>query len=120
MDFIAQLIIVKPMIPKIKKNKKAEEVIIDAGLIYSRAMVLMQNKSEQSPELMMENILSYELCGAPFSLFKVDGSMRIPKNKSQLKNKLKVEVICRINSPKVRIIDGSAVLWTISWQEREQ
>ena len=107
--------IVKPMIPKIKKNKKVEEVIIDAGLIYSRAMVLMQNKSEQSPELTMENILSYELCGVPFSLFKVDGSMRIPKNKSQLKNKLKVEVNCRVNSPKVRIIDGSAVLWTISW-----
>ena len=53
------------MIPKIKKNKKADEVIIDAGLIYSRAMVLVQNKSEQSPELMMENILSYELCLSP-------------------------------------------------------
>ena len=103
------------MIPKIKKNKKVEEVIIDAGLIYSRAMVLMQNKSEQSPELTMESILSYELFGVPFSLFKVDGSMRIPKNKSQLKNKLKVEVNCRVNSLKVQIIDGSAVLWTISW-----
>ena len=61
--------IVKPMIPKIKKNKKAEEVIIDVGLIYSRAMVLMQNKSEQSPELTMENILIYELCGVPLSLW---------------------------------------------------
>ena len=62
--------IVIPMIPKIKKNKKAEEIIIDTGLIYSRAMVLLQNKSEQSPELTMENILSYELCGVLLSLLR--------------------------------------------------
>ena len=44
--------------------------------------------------------------------------MRIPTNKSQLKKKLK-EVVSRSVNPRVQIIDGSAILWTIPWSAKE-
>ena len=94
--------IVKPMTQKIRK-KKSQDKVIDTGLIYSRAMVLLQTNPGQSEGLAMEDILPCELCATP-SLFHEDGRMRIPKSKSQLKIKLKTDVT------EVVIVDGSAIL----------
>ena len=106
--------IVKPMTPKTNK-KKVHGNVVDTGHIYCRAMVLLQTNSDRSEELSRENILSYELCGVPLSLFHEDGSTRVPKNKSQLKNISKEEVPARGVEPRVVILDGSAILWTIPW-----
>ena len=109
--------IVKPMTQKIRK-KKSQDKVIDTGLIYSRAMVLLQTNPGQSEGLAMEDILPCELCETPPSLFYEDGMMRIPKSKSQLKNKLKTDVANRgittevviVITTEVVIVDGSAIL----------
>ena len=112
--------IVKPMTPKTNKEKAHGNVIVDTRFIYCRAMVLLQTNSDRSEELSMENILSYELCGVPLSLFHEDGSMRVPKYKSQLKNILKEEgPATRGVETRVVILDGSAILWTIPWPAKE-
>ena len=97
------------------KKKAHGKVIVDRDLIYCKAMALLQNNSDRSEELSMENILSYELYGVPLSLSHEDGSMRFPHNKSQLENILNGEVHVRGLEPRVVILDGSAILWTIPW-----
>ena len=78
------------------------------------ALVLTQNDPDNS-DLNIQKILNHELFSSPLSLFNADGEMRISKSKSSLKNKLIVEMSSRTTMPKIRIVDASAVLWTISW-----
>ena len=61
---------------------------IDTSLIYSRAIVLSQNSSNQY-NLAMEDILSHELCSVTLPLFFFNGSMRVSKDKSKLKKRSK-------------------------------
>ena len=64
----------------------------------------------------MEDIFNYELSPIPTSLFKNTGEPRYPKNKSDLKNKLKVEISSRGTTPDSVFIDGCAALYSaIHW-----
>ena len=112
---------VKSMTPKNRKKKDTDSTnVIDTNLIYSRALVLTQNSSTQScdSELTVQYLLTHELFSSPLPLFYQNGEMRIAKNKSTLKNKLKVEVISRTVAPQIRIVDASAILWAIAWPSK--
>ena len=111
---------VKSMTPKNRKKKDTDINVIDTNLIYSRALVLTPNDSTQSSdsELTVQHILTHKLFSSPLPLFFQNGEMRIAKNKSALKNKLKVEVISRTVTPRIRIVDASAVLWAVSWPSK--
>ena len=112
---------VKSMTPKNRKKKDTDINVIDTNLIYSGALVLTQNDSTQSSdsELTVQHILTHELFSSPLPLFFQNGEMRIAKNKSALENKLKVEVILRTVTPRIRIVDASAVLWAVSWPSKK-
>ena len=63
----------------------------------------------------IETIFSYELAPHPTALFDDSGEMR-KTSKSVLNNKL--QVVCGLRNrqlPKVVILDGCALLWTVPW-----
>ena len=90
---------------------------IDPNLIYARALVLSQNNQVDS-DLTIQSMLTHELYSSPLSLFFPNVDMRTAKNKSSLKNKLKLEVGTRRVHPKIKIVDASAILWVVSWPSK--
>ena len=64
----------------------------------------------------MKVALTHELCPVPSSLFEDTGDLRIAKSKAGLKKKLQVEISPQNSeNPSAMIVDGCAVLWTVSW-----
>ena len=59
--------------------------------------------------------MAYELAVFPPAIFIEYGLMRPATNKSSLKKHLKVETCAIPSVPDAIIIDGSAIMWTISW-----
>ena len=101
---------VVPMsVKKAKSNAATPEY--NTELIFSRVMYLMS-----MGQIELEDIFNYELSPIPTSLFKNTGEPRYPKNKSDLKNKLKVEISSRGTTPDSVFIDGCAALYSaIHW-----
>ena len=67
-------------------------------------------------QIELEDIFNYELSPIPTSLFKDTGEPRYPKNKANLKNKLKVKVSSRCTTPNALFIDGCTALYSaIHW-----
>ena len=95
-----------------KKNIKVGSCqIYDTNLIYSRVIGL-----QASRDINMKDVLEYELCPVPASLFDENGDMRIAKSKSTLKNKLQVQHSGRqVQRPDKVLIDGCALLWVIHY-----
>ena len=97
--------------PDMKKSINIDETpVYDTGLIYSRIAGL-----QQSQDMNIKYILSYELSAVPSALFNEYGEMR-SSSKAVLKSKLQVKVLnCGISTPDAIIIDGCALLWSIHW-----
>ena len=52
-------------------------------------------------------------------MFDETGIMRFSTTKYTLKNKLQVEVPCRLtHKPQATIMDGGAILWIINWPSK--
>ena len=83
-DVIPRKVIIMAMT---KKHIKADETpVYDTELIYTRVMCL-----QQSRDINVEELLSYELSAVPPSMFDENGEMRITTTKSTMKRKLQVE-----------------------------
>ena len=105
---------VKTVVAAIKpKTKLGDDLhIIDSEFIYARVMGIMASSRNS---VSMETLFSHELAPHPTALFDDHGEMRTT-NKSTLKNKIKIECGLRnLQFPKVVILDGCAILWTIRW-----
>jgi hypothetical protein len=86
-------------------------VVYDPELIYSRVMGLQQSRN-----INIQDILSYEMSPMPASLFNEDGDMRSMKSKSVLMNKLQVSHSERFTpNAQATIIDACAILWVLRW-----
>ena len=71
-----------------------------------------------SQEVDIKKCLDYELAPVPTSMFTDEGEMRIAKSKSTLKTNLQVEVSESVSqSHDAVFLDGSALLWTVSWPQ---
>jgi len=67
-------------------------------------------------KLNLDDVLKYELAPVPMAVFDSSGDMRVAKAKSTLKRQLQVEATMRhVFKNSSLIIDGSAMLWVISW-----
>ena len=97
--------------PDVKKSIKIDDTpVYDTELLYSRIIGL-----QQSREMNIQDVLSYELSAVPSALFDKYGDMR-SSSKAMLKSKLEVEVSDRCTSkPDAIIIDGCALLWSVHW-----
>lgn len=95
-----------------KKHISVDQTpVYDTELIYTRVMCL-----QQSRDVNVEELLSYELSAVPPSMFDENGEMRITTTKSTMKRKLQVEHSSRLaSSPQVTVIDGCALLWVVQW-----
>ena len=60
-------------------------------------------------------LMNYELTFWPASMFDSDGTMRVAKAKSVLKNNLKVEAPIRQTIIDASFLDGCALLWAVTW-----
>ena len=89
---------------KSKSNAATPEY--NTELIFSSVMYLMS-----IGQIELGDIFNYELSPIPTSLYKDTGEARYPKSKSELKNKLKVEVSSRNMNPNAILIDGCAALY---------
>lgn len=58
----------------------------------------------------MEDVPKYKLSSVPTSLFNKNGDMRLNKQKSELKNVLKNEVLNRHIITEAEVVDGNTVL----------
>ena len=102
---------------KVSDSKKHIKVgcqkVYDTTVIYSRVIGLQAS----SREIDLKNVLSYELAPVPPSMFLDLDAMRICKAKSDLKNKLAINLSARNSASDVAaiVLDGSAVLWVIHW-----
>ena len=96
-----------------KSIKVGESKVFDTELIFSRLVCLQAS----SREVNLKELLAYELAPIPTSLFSENGSMRVAKSKSVLKQLLKVDVSARATRYDISraIIYGSAILYTIRW-----
>ena len=89
-----------------------EHVIIEQESIYARVISLLVSQQD----LNFQEVLATELAAYPPSMFQADGQMRVATGKSALKKNLQVEISQRLTTgPTVRVIDVSAVLWTVDW-----
>ena len=65
----------------------------------------------------MKDVLRYELCPIPKSMFKDSGEMRTADKKSDLKKTLNVLRSSRTEEdPSVTVVNGSAYLWNTQWK----
>ncbi len=103
-----------------KENKKKTTTVaaeqFDSGLIFARALALMNSR-----DIKVEYILSYELASVPVSMFdEITRNLRITKSKSSLlKNKLLVEQSARATGqPDAIVMDGCAILWVLHWPSK--
>ena len=99
-------------------NRKALKVgstrVVDANLIYNRVLGLHQSQGIQ-----LDKVLHHELAPLPTSMLDETGIMRLSTTKYTLKNKLQVEVPCRLtHEPQATIMDGCAILWIINWPSK--
>ena len=62
-----------------------------------------------------KDVPKYELSSVPTSLFDENGDMRLNKQKSELKNTLKMEVSNRHIITEAVVVDGNGVLWSLHW-----
>ena len=104
----------KKSVTTMAANKKSIQIdgapVYDTELIYTRVIGL-----QQSRDLNIKEVLSYELSAVPTALFDEHGDMR-SQTKATLKTKLQVEVSSRrINLPDAIIIDGCALWWSVHW-----
>ena len=87
----------KRSVTTMSSNRKAIKVdgtpVYDTELIYTRVIGL-----QQSRDLDIKDVLSYELSAIPPALFDEHG-----------------DITHRINPPDVIIIDGCALLWCVHW-----
>jgi len=95
-----------------KKHIKVDGLpVYDTELIYTRVMCL-----QQSREIDVKDVLSYELSPVPSSMFEDNGDMRITTTKSTLKKKLQVERSSGlVRRPQGTIIDGCTLLLVLQW-----
>ena len=84
--------------------------IYSTEAIYTRIICLMSTSS-----IKIEDLLKCELSPVPTSLFDENGDMRLNKQKSELKNTLKIEVSNRHIITEAVVVDGNAVLWSLHW-----
>ena len=94
------------------KLKKAEKTcaIVDNEICttkanYTRIICLMCTSC-----MKMEDVPKYKLSSVPTSLFNKNGDMRLNKQKSELKNVLKNEVLNRHIITEAVVVDGNTVL----------
>ena len=93
-----------------KSIKIDETPVYDTALIYTRVLGLQQSRN-----LDIKDVLTYEISAFPQALFNENSDMRT-QPKAKLKSKLQVEVSTRhANAPDVIIIDGCAMLWSVHW-----
>ena len=93
-----------------KSIKIDETAVYDTALIYTRVLGLQQSRN-----LDIKDVLTYEISAFPQALFDENSDMRT-QPKAKLKSKLQVEVSTRhANAPDVIIIDGCAMLWSVHW-----
>ena len=94
-----------------KKSIKINDTpIYNTDLVYTRVIGL-----QQSRDIDIKKVLTYELSPVPPALFDESGGMRI-QAKAASKAKLQVEVSTRLTrSPDAIIIDGCALLWSVHW-----
>ena len=86
--------------------------ILDSEFIYARVIGHMVSPRET---ISMETLFSYEFAPHQTALVDESGEMRNTA-KSILKTKMQVQCgIRNKEAPKVIIIDGCALLWTIPW-----
>ena len=85
---------------------------INTEFIYARVIGIMASSREI---VSTDSLFSYELAPHPTALFADNGDMRTT-SKSVLKTKL--QILCEEQNaepPVVTIVDGCALLWTVSW-----
>ena len=94
---------------EVKKGAKINETMVyNTDIIFSRVMCLIS-----ADEIDIKQVWAFELSPIVPSLFNQFGEGRYPKNKSELKNALKVEVTKRsVGVFDLVILDGCALLWT--------
>ena len=105
---------VKTMAAVIKQSTRlgGSHYILDSEFIYAWVIDLMVSPRET---ISMETLFSSELAPHPTALLDESGEM---KNTAKSILKTKMQVQCGIRNkeaPKVVIIDGCALLWTIPW-----
>ena len=96
----------------LKKSIKVGDVdVFDTDIIFARVMCLLN-----AGQIRLDDVFSYELSPIPVSIFKENGEMRMIGNKSDLKNRVKVDVSIRIQDVvNAVIIDGCAMLYAVYW-----
>ena len=87
---------------------------VDPEVIYARSLAIRSI----DPSFNFEEQLKYELALFPPSMFKEEGDMRTPTNKSALKNELKVEMSSCSLKPTALFIDGGAILYNVYWSDQ--
>ena len=88
--------------------------VFDATLIYSRVLGLMATRY-----INFQEVLKHELAPMPTSMFDEKGEMRIAKNKSVIKQQLKIDVSARlVPPPQATVIDGCAIFWVVHWPNK--
>ena len=97
----------------LKKSVKVDDSeIVDTALIYSRVIAIQLSNASFN----MKDVLKYELCPIPTSMFKDSGEMKIADNKSVLKKTISVLTSARTEQvPSVALVDGCAYLWNTQW-----
>ena len=98
-----------------KYVRVGDKEVYDVNLIYSRVLGLQQTRN-----IDLAHVLKHELAPVPTSMFKDSGEMRTATTKSDLKNKLQVVISSRmVEKVDATVIDGSALLWSVHWPEKE-
>ena len=90
---------------KTSKNKENTVKQYNTDLIMSRVLYLLGNN-----QLDLEDVFKYELAPVPMSMFENTGEARYAPSKSDLMNKLKIEVSTRGIKPETVVIDGGGML----------
>ena len=95
-----------------KKMKINGQVVPNPETVYQRVIGVMISDRN----LDIREVFGTELNTHPTAMFKEDGTMRFPENKSTLKNIIQVEIPANfLPTPTVLVIDASQYLWTIEW-----
>lgn len=81
--------------------------------IYARIICLMS-----TTDIKIEDVLKYELAPVPTSLFDENGDIRACTRKSEFKNALQVDVSNRSILCDTIVLDGNAILWSLSWPSK--
>ena len=89
--------------------------IIDTSLVYLRVIAMQLT----NPGMIVEKVFKHELAPIPTSIFNDNIDLRPAKSKAELKRILESKASNRtMNKSELTIIDGSAILWVVSWQTK--